>query len=517
MSISLIRAQNPQAVVTDGYILSLKAKDLDELIGDQVRAVRELEATWKGKAANAARARAYRDIQRQHRLHEILAAMASAMQSGAAALVQIRQTLLAWVESVSATFDVSDAGVVTPRPPNDTAPWVAIAVTFTKLIQQLIEAFFTADRQLAANLNSIAAGHVPGNDPVPGPGMVDPDSLNNPQLQWQQGLAGAGDPFDGEGGAGVPNTDLSIMGMTPEGRLFTIQGDTSAGVKYDEYGNPVGGPVGKRLPDAEGGRNNIIFWKMDEHGKWVPEEVVNGPFHTDGESTIPTSTFNVGDTMYTSVMDVNNWRDNTWQTNSSQLWKSTDGGRTWSKVESAVWQNSAAPNNNHPFQVQSFAPNDDGYVYMYGTSDGRENDGLHVARVPVGAVEDPSQYQYWTGNSFEADQNPLTSPAVVGQPLSATGVGEPSVHFYDNKALLTFTDDAGLIYTSSSVDGVTWTTPQLVADQPGAYGAFQSPLSGGESVDISLSQWNPYGTNIYQIQNSDTRGLGAYWCHAQVN
>jgi Domain of unknown function (DUF4185) len=517
MSISLIRAQNPQAVVTDGYILSLKAKDLDELIGDQVRAVRELEATWKGKAANAARARAYRDIQRQHRLHEILAAMASAMQSGAAALVQIRQTLLAWVESVSATFDVSDAGVVTPRPPNDTAPWVAIAVTFTKLIQQLIEAFFTADRQLAANLNSIAAGHVPGNDPVPGPGMVDPDSLNNPQLQWQQGLAGAGDPFDGEGGAGVPNTDLSIMGMTPEGRLFTIQGDTSAGVKYDEYGNPVGGPVGKRLPDAEGGRNNIIFWKMDEHGKWVPEEVVNGPFHTDGESTIPTSTFNVGDTMYTSVMDVNNWRDNTWQTNSSQLWKSTDGGRTWSKVESAVWQNSAAPNNNHPFQVQSFAPNDDGYVYMYGTSDGRENDGLHVARVPVGAVEDPSQYQYWTGNSFEADQNPLTSPAVVGQPLSATGVGEPSVHFYDNKALLTFTDDAGLIYTSSSVDGVTWTTPQLVADQPGAYGAFQSPLSGGESVDISLSQWNPYGTNIYQIQNSDTRGLGAYGCHAQVN
>jgi Domain of unknown function (DUF4185) len=510
MSISLIRAQNPQGVVTDGYILSLKAKDLDELIGDQVRAVRELEATWKGKAANAARARAYRDIQRQHRLHEILAAMASAMQSGAAALVQIRQTLLAWVESVSATFDVSDAGVVTPRPPNDTAPWVAIAVTFTKLIQQLIEAFFTADRQLAANLNSIAAGHVPGNDPVPGPGMVDPDSLNNPQLQWQQGLAGAGDPFDGEGGAGVPNTDLSIMGMTPEGRLFTIQGDTSAGVKYDEYGNPVGGPVGKRLPDAEGGRNNIIFWKMDEHGKWVPEEVVNGPFHTDGESTIPTSTFNVGDTMYTSVMDVNNWRDNTWQTNSSQLWKSTDGGRTWSKVESAVWQNSAAPNNNHPFQVQSFAPNDDGYVYMYGTSDGRENDGLHVARVPVGAVEDPSQYQYWTGNSFEADQNPLTSPAVVGQPLSATGVGEPSVHFYDNKALLTFTDDAGLIYTSSSVDGVTWTTPQLVADQPGAYGAFQSPLSGGESVDISLSQWNPYGTNIYQIQNSDTRGLGAY-------
>ena len=71
------------------------------MIGDQVRALRELEANWKGEAANAARARAYRDIQRQHRLHQILAAMAAAMQSGAAALVQIRQTLLAWKDSVS--------------------------------------------------------------------------------------------------------------------------------------------------------------------------------------------------------------------------------------------------------------------------------------------------------------------------------------------------------------------------------------------------------------------------------
>ncbi len=84
------------------------------------------------------------------------------------------------------------------------------------------------------------------------------------------------------------------------------------------------------------------------------------------------------------------------------------------------------------------------------------------------------------------------------------------MHFYDNKALLTFADDTGKIYTSSSVDGVTWTPPQLVADQPGAYGVFQSPLSGGSAVDVALTQWNPYGTNLYQIQNSDTRGLGAY-------
>jgi Domain of unknown function (DUF4185) len=500
MSISLIRAQNPQGVVNDGYILSVKAKDLDGLVGEQVRALRELDSTWHGRAANAARNRAYRDIERQYLLHEVAAALADAMQTGGAGLVKIREVLLGWVGAASAMFDVSDAGVVTPRAPNNTAPWVAIAATFTKVLQQLIDAFHQADGQLAAGLRSITAGDVPGNDPAPG--AVDPDSFNNPQLTWLQGLAGSGDRLDGEDGVGVPNTDLSIMGITPDGRLFTIQGDTSAGI------HARGGPEGKRLPDRDGGRNNIIFWKMDEHGKWVPDEVVKAPFQTSGESTIPTSTFNACDTMYTSVMDVDNWRDNTWQTRSSQLWKSTDGGRTWTKA-APVWQNTGTE-HNQPFQVQSFAPSDDGYVYMYGTQDGRTNDGLHVARVPAIAVEDPSQYQYWNGTSFDVNQDPNTSPSVVTAPPGYNGIGEPSVHFYENKALLTFTDKDGNVFTSSSSDGVNWSEPTKVVSQLGSYGVFQSPLSGGDSVDAALSLWNPYGTNLYQIQNSDTRGLGAY-------
>ena len=361
---------------------------------------------------------------------------------------------------------------------------------------------------IGTSIGAINAGWLPGNNPQwPG---VDPDALNNEQLQWLQGLAGGGNPVDGQGGAGVPNTDLSIMGMTPDGRLFTMQGDTSAGVKTGPDGRPLGGPEGKRLPDGEGGKNNIIFWKMDEHGKWVPEEVVDAPFNTPGVSTIPTSTFNDGDTMYASVMDVDNWKKGTWQTNSSQLWKSMDNGRTWEPVKNTAWQNGSFPKNDNPFQVQSFAPSDDGYVYMYGTTDGRENDGLHVARVPSGQVENMNAYEYWDGAGFDTNQPPTGSPPVVAQPMGATGVGEPSVHFYDNKALLTFADDTGKIYTSSSVDGVSWTEPQLVADQPGAYGVFQSPFSGGDVANVSLSQWNPYATNIYEIDNSDTRGLGGY-------
>ncbi|VEG57566.1 conserved secreted protein [Mycolicibacterium aurum] len=503
MSIAMIRGQNPHGVVDAGHAQQTRAGELDREIGEQVRALNRMKDSWFGSAASAAVSAAYRHLQKQYLEHEKLAALATAMTSGGENLGAIRAVLLAWVDSAEAMFEVSDAGVVTTRPPNDTAPWVSIAATFTKIVQQLIEAFLTMDQTVAKAVAAIDAGWLPGNNPFPG--GIDPDSLNSDQVQWLQSLAGSGAPSTGEGGVGVPNTDLSIMGMTPDGRMFTIQGDTATNM------GPGGGPGPRSDP---GGHNNIIFWKMDEHGKWVVDDVVNDPFpNTPGDdSTIPTSTFNVGDTMYTSVMNVDRWDPDPppgqpgWVTRSSELWKSTDGGKTWSKAGPA-WDNSGGTN---PFQVQSFAPSDDGYVYMYGTENGRANDGMHVARVPVADVENPTRYQYWNGDSFATGHGSGGSPPVVSPPGGFSGVGEPNVHFYDNKALLTFNDDKGNLFTSSSTDGVNWTPPQLVTSQPGAYGVFQSPLSGGNSVDASVSLWNPYGTELIEIENSDTRGLGGY-------
>lgn len=370
MSISMIRAQRPQGVVDAGQELRGKAATLDGSIGEQVRAANKLRESWFGRAATAAAAKAYRNIQQEYLEHEKLTALAAAIQSGGAAMVAIRSVLLAWVGIAASMFDVSDAGVVTARSPNDSAPWVAIAASYTKVIQQLIEQFLTADETTAKGIGAINAGWLPGNNPPPG--GIDPDSLNSSQLKWLQSLAGSGDPKTGQGGVGVPNTDLSIMGMTPDGRLFTIQGDTGVGI------GGTGGPG----PRAErGGHNNIIFWKMDKHGKWVVDEVVNDPFpNTPGDiSTIPTSTFNNGDTMYTSVMNVKNWNDQTWQTRSSQLYKSVDGGKTWQPVTAAAWDNVGAA-HDQPFQVQSFSPSKDGYVYMYGTQDGRANETACMRR-----------------------------------------------------------------------------------------------------------------------------------------
>ncbi|MEH3140314.1 MAG: DUF4185 domain-containing protein [Mycobacterium kyogaense] len=499
MSISMIRAQQPQRVVDSGHDLSRKASMLDGLIGEQVRAANRMRESWFGRATKAAAAKSYRDIQQEYLEHEKLVALAAAMQSGGEAMVAIRSVLLTWVGIAASMFDVSDAGVVTARAPNDTAPWVAIAAAYTRIIQQLIEQFLTADEKTATGTGAINAGWLPGNNP--GPGGIDPDSLNSDQLKWLQSLAGSGDPTTGDGGVGVPNTDLSIMGMTPDGRMFTIQGDTA------EHMGDGGGP-GPRT--EQGGFNNIIFWTMDEHGKWVVDDVVDDPFpNAPGDiSTIPTSTFTDGDTMYASVMNVANWERGTWRTRSSELYKSVDGGKTWTKAGPA-WTNNAASNN--PFQVQSFTPRDDGYVYMYGSENGRSNDGLHVARVPTADIEDHAKYEYWNGNSFATGEGGAdASPPVLQPPAGYSGVGEPNVHFYDNKALLTFNDNKGNIFTSSSTDGVNWSPPQLVTSQPGAYGVFQSPLSAGDSVDASISLWNPYGTLLVTIANSDTKGLGGY-------
>src|SRR5690606_20374312 len=112
MSISMIRAQNPQGVVDAGSALSDKAATLDALIGEQVRALNTLRENWSGRAANAASASAYRALQRQHLRHEKLVALAAAMQSGGASMSNLRSVLLIWVDIASSMFEVSDVGVV---------------------------------------------------------------------------------------------------------------------------------------------------------------------------------------------------------------------------------------------------------------------------------------------------------------------------------------------------------------------------------------------------------------------
>jgi hypothetical protein len=77
--------------------------------------------------------------------------------------------------------------------------------------------------------------------------------------------------------------------------------------------------------------------------------------------------------------------------------------------------------------------------------------------------------------------------------------------------LVTFNDENGGVYTTSSADGGTiWTPPTQVVNHGGVYGVFQSPFSGGNSISASLSLWNPYGTALYDINNKDTQNLGAY-------
>ena len=121
MSISMIRGQNARRVVDAGVELSSTAAGLDDVIGGQVRAINQMNESWNGSAANTAIAAAYRNVQQQYLEHQKLAALAAAMESGGEDLDGLRTVLLTWVDCAVAMFDVSDAGVVSPRPPNDTA------------------------------------------------------------------------------------------------------------------------------------------------------------------------------------------------------------------------------------------------------------------------------------------------------------------------------------------------------------------------------------------------------------
>ena len=94
-------------------------------------------------------------------------------------------------------------------------------------------------------------------------------------------------------------------------------------------------------------------------------------------------------------------------------------------------------------------------------------------------------------------------------PAVATGVGEPSVHFYDNKALLTFADGSGEDYTSRRSTGVpgrrrSW-LPTSQARTELQYRCRAGALSTSHCRNGIRTE-----LNLYQIENSDTRGPGAY-------
>ncbi|QLY32846.1 DUF4185 domain-containing protein [Nocardia huaxiensis] len=216
-------------------------------------------------------------------------------------------------------------------------------------------------------------------------------------------------------------------------------------------------------------------------------------------TTLPTSGLSVGSRQYMGYSSIREWgsTSGSWVTNYSGIAYSDDGGQTWVKDKGAVWVNSGA---GWGYQMPALAKGPDGFVYLYGTPQGRIG-GVFVARVTEDRILDKNAYEHWTGTEWTND--PTTPSAVI----VSGAVGEASVQFHPGigRWLLTYTDilNNGIVMRQAVNPQGPWTDPEVIAsgkDYPYIYGAHMHPWSSGNDLFFTVSQWSTY--NVFLMHTT---------------
>lgn len=311
---------------------------------------------------------------------------------------------------------------------------------------------------------------------------------------------GAGDINHTKDRFTVYGTDLGILWRDSRGRVAIAFGDTYGA---DWVGNGAGGPADWRF--------NTIAHSSDTNltdGLRIDSMVTDRPGHAreilprdpsvTEVTTIPTAAVSAGSRDYIHYMSVNQWgSDGRWQTNYAGLAYSDDGGQTWVRPAASRWAN---PGGDSKFQQGAFAKKN-GYVYLFGTPNGRHGDA-YVARVAEARVLDLPAYEYWTATGWR------TGGAGDAMPVLAGPVGELSVQYnLSLRRWVALHFDHGrqaIVLRTAATPTGPWTGPTVVADSvdyPGLYGSYLHPDSANSSdLYFTMSRWEPYHVELMKLQ-----------------
>jgi hypothetical protein len=237
--------------------------------------------------------------------------------------------------------------------------------------------------------------------------------------------------------------------------------------------------------------------------------------------SLPTPGTTYGATQYLSFMSVKQWGSaGTWTTNYSAIAYSVDNGENWKVAPTSVRMNSPYSGNKN-FQQSAFVMGNDGYVYAYGTPNGRQG-AAYVSRVLPQNILDVSKYEYYnkgTSGWFSSTpagwykNDPSKASPVFGKEGGACGVAnagntvsEMSVQYNKQlgKYVVLYGDQFNniVIRTSDTPQG-TWSTATTILNQQngGIYAPMMhpwSPSTMGTGTDLywNLSLWSEYNVML---------------------
>ena len=237
--------------------------------------------------------------------------------------------------------------------------------------------------------------------------------------------------------------------------------------------------------------------------------------------SVPTPGTQFGATQYLSFMSVKQWgAPGQWTTNYSAMAYSTDNGENWTIAPQSVRQNWGG---NANFQQAALVRPGDGYVYSYGTPNGRGG-AAYVSRVAEADILDASKYEYYNKGSAGGwfgigaikqgwYKDPSKAGVVFGRDTGACGIGKPgnqvsemSVQYNPTlgKYVTLYGDQFNniVLRTADRPEG-TWSAATVLIPQQngGIYAPMMQPWSPstlGTGTDLywNLSLWSEYNVML---------------------
>ncbi len=356
----------------------------------------------------------------------------------------------------------------------------------------------------------------PGKAPAGPQGPLPTISGNTSSVAWVTGLVSPNNTYER---FGISGTDLGISWDNGAGQTLMAFGDT--------FGNCS-------LPGSEW-RSNILMRSNDTNlsdgisiTDGVPLDTNSGAVVEPGaprfasevvpslgvagveDTVIPTAAISIEGVQYMNYMSVREWgAPGRWVTNFSAIATSTDNGQTWTTSLPTIRANAGVTvpglaqveESNGKYQMNAYAKGQDGYIYQFGTPNGRFG-AAFVARVKPDDILNLGAYEYSTQDPAEPwSKNVADSVSTVKEPVSEMSVAwndhlQRYVMMYGNEI-----DRTLLARTAEKPEG-PWSAPTMLLDSRqtagGIYAPFIHPVTSGNKLYFTASRWSDYNVLLLE-------------------
>ena len=335
---------------------------------------------------------------------------------------------------------------------------------------------------------------------------------NNPWSQISEGLdvtmigdlLGTHQPRIGLGA-----TDLGMMAPLAGSEFAIIFGDSFSGngFGHGEWMSPVG-------VVAEMDEDGRIRFKRPLNNRAEVTDLVRYSRGSDNNLTlIPSDVINLNGTLYMQGM----WNRGLGNVESTQIWKSTDGGKTWETVGMTSGAHMRGQGN-----LISWEKGPDGFIYVVSSGFNRK-DPVYLSRFKQQDMGDRRKWQNFdpTSSTWGTTYKPILSQDVRA--------GEMNLRFIDGHWVLAmFNEHTRSIEVRVSKDIARdwnaikparvvvagdggWGSKQTENNFAQLYGGYIVPGSTLDNLDIVVSQWQTSNNAVYRSVQFNVKGLREYF------